>query len=439
MGCTASRVPADPAEVSRRQSTSMFADHARSKSRHGTLSGAVDGSVTIGGGADGVVRVEYAARTRPTKKDQDRFIVAPHGADGLVLAITDGHSVHDMTSGRVHAEVAARHLGGDLWKRVQPHLATAEAAEARERGLPSTALAAGATACFTDHQAVCERRYHRDVAARLLEEKRKLEEEIGEELPLELPQEGGTTATALALHSGGLLVAWVGDSRAVLALTPDAPAGPWFAEVAQRSAAGGGGGGDGGKSGSTSGDAAGGLRVLALTADHNTADAAELRRLEGAGGKVGKGAMNSHVSVPSAEGSLKVTRSLGDSPFHKDGAVSAEPGLVHVPLTLPDAAFAVVASDGVWDHLSNEAVVDIVAKAMRDGGRDPSRGVTGGAPAPPPVRKQRTNSVATTLAGAACDAVLDAIEAGQASGQLGDGQDDRAIAVLLLSPEAARI
>ena len=35
----------------------------------------------------------------------------------------------------------------------------------------------------------------------------------------------------------------------------------------------------------------------------------------------GKDSMSSHVFVGDAEGGLKVTRSLGDSPFHKDDAV----------------------------------------------------------------------------------------------------------------------
>ena len=242
----------------------------------------------------------------------------------------------------------------------------------------------------------------------------ELEKEIGEELPLELPQEGGTTATALVLYPTGLIVAWVGDSRAVMAVDAE----PESAGL----------GGSGGPAR---------LSAVALTTDHNTSDSAEKARLEGAGGKAGGEGMHGHVSVGGAEGSLKVTRSLGDSPFHKGEAVSAVPGVAHVPLTAA-IRFVVVASDGIWDHLSNAEVVDIAAEAIRKArtiGQPGNVEPQDGAPAPPGLSKQRSNGpMLSVAAAAACEAVLDRIDRGQASGELDSNKDDRSICVAILRP-----
>jgi serine/threonine protein phosphatase PrpC len=99
--------------------------------------------------------------------------------------------------------------------------------------------------------------------------------------------------------------------------------------------------------------------------------------------------------------------------------------------------FAVIASDGVWDHLSDQLVVDTVATAIRRARPDVlGESVTDGNAGrpPPPLTNQRSNSALTaTAAASACDAVLDRIESGQASGELGSGIDDRSIVVILLS------
>ena len=117
-----------------------------------------------------------------------------------------------------------------------------------------------------------------------------------------------------------------------------------------------------------------------------------------------------------------MTRSLGDSPFHKDAAVSAVPGVAHVPIN-GAVRFAVVASDGIWDHLSNSDVVDIAAAAMKKASASalgtPGSAGDGGAMAPPGLSKQRSNGPMLSIAAAAaCDAVLDRIDRGQASGEL---------------------
>ncbi|KAL3925940.1 MAG: hypothetical protein SGPRY_003531, partial [Prymnesium sp.] len=183
--------------------------------------------------------ITAAARTQPAAgKNQDRFVLAAPSASSLLAGIFDGHSLHSNAAGQNHAEAAARHLASDLWAR------TSKLLEAGE----SEAL---------DRSVACEARYKAEVATTLEREKARLEKEIGEEVDLQLPQEGGTTATITLLHKGRLLVAWVGDSRALLGVRA-----PKEGRVDE-----------------------GGVQVVALTKDHNLADEAERSRLVEAGGK----------------------------------------------------------------------------------------------------------------------------------------------------------
>ena len=198
----------------------------------------------------------------------------------------------------------------------------------------------------------------------------------------------------------------------------------------------------------------------------------------------------------------QVTRSLGDSPFHKKDAVSAVPGLCHLPLTRY-IRFAVVASDGIWDHLSNAKVAEIVANtlnetmpgempsilapdpdffateaiskasAARQANRvDSPMDIQGGiaclsSSSPPSLRQEpsmgKESSVGSLIssdsgrgseasspsrprnarsrprrgekAAAACAAVLDYIDTGQASGELNAHTDDRSIVVMIISDQ----
>ena len=238
--------------------------------------GATDGATVLRAGRSRV-RVEYAALTRgKIGKDQDRFLVVPHGGAGLTCGICDGHSIHSAASGQRHAEAAARHLAIDLWRRVHDKLSAPPAGDAVDNPdlpmPPAASLADAATASFLAHQHSCDAQYHANVASPLLVEKQRLEEDLGEELPLELPQDGGTTATVLVVHPTGILAAWVGDSRAIMAVANDN----------------------------------GGMTVTPLTNDHNANDALECERLRSAGGKTGLDEMASHIFVPDAEGGLKV-------------------------------------------------------------------------------------------------------------------------------------
>jgi len=60
--------------------------------------------------------------------------------------------------------------------------------------------------------------------------------------------------------------------------------------------------------------------------------------------------------------SLAVTRSFGDLKLKKSKYVIAEPEFTET-LLLPEDQFAVFASDGLWDVMSEEEVVAFVIKA----------------------------------------------------------------------------
>ena len=65
---------------------------------------------------------------------------------------------------------------------------------------------------------------------------------------------------------------------------------------------------------------------------------------------------------------LAMTRSLGDIVGKKIG-VTSEPEIFEYDIKIQDK-FIVIASDGVWEYLSNEEVVEIVSKYYMSGDVD---------------------------------------------------------------------
>ena len=124
----------------------------------------------------------------------------------------------------------------------------------------------------------------------------------------------GTTATCVFLKEGCVTIAHVGDSRAVLV----GPRG----------------------------------RARQLTTDHRTDNVTERRRILKTGGRVERGYV-----VRDGHG-LMVTRSFGDRVFRPVG-VTAEPDVTTIRLA-PRDSFVVVATDGLWDVLSNREVAKLV-------------------------------------------------------------------------------
>ncbi|KAK1861721.1 hypothetical protein I4F81_004301 [Pyropia yezoensis] len=122
-------------------------------------------------------------------------------------------------------------------------------------------------------------------------------------------------------YSGTLTVAHAGDTRAVLAVV---------------------GGG-----------------AVRLSVDHRPSRPDELARIEASGGLVLTSSGTARVN-----GILAVSRSLGDRDLK--AFVIADPEVATRPLT-PVDEFVVVASDGVWDVLSDEAAVAAVGGALAGG------------------------------------------------------------------------
>ncbi|XP_066335152.1 probable protein phosphatase 2C 74 [Miscanthus floridulus] len=128
---------------------------------------------------------------------------------------------------------------------------------------------------------------------------------------------GGACAATAVVKGGDLYVAHLGDCRAVL---------------------------------SRDGSAA------ALTADHTCAAEDERARIEREGGYVSR----SGSGVWRVQGSLAVSRAFGDGALKQ--WVVAEPAVTRVPLAA-GCEFLVIASDGLWDKISNQEAVDVVSRS----------------------------------------------------------------------------
>lgn len=142
--------------------------------------------------------------------------------------------------------------------------------------------------------------------------------------------QGGTTAVVAVLINGVVVVGNVGDSRAVLCR---------------------------------------GDRAIPLSQDHTTKRPDEVARVLAVGGRV----VADEVVVNGEEFCL--TRAIGDSmvkvppgwDFRDQQApqvVTSEPE-VSITALVQEDHFIVLASDGVWDHMSNEQVVQYVLNSLR--------------------------------------------------------------------------
>jgi protein phosphatase 2C family protein 2/3 len=140
----------------------------------------------------------------------------------------------------------------------------------------------------------------------------------------------GAAAVALLVHGRMLYVANAGDCRAVLC--------------------------EGGT-------------AVPLSTDHVPSNQSELERIQRHGVRVKHGRLR--VTSRTGEGlSLNVSRGFGSIAF-KDKrrligrAVTAEPDVRAASLTR-DSEFVVLASDGLWDVMSNEHVIDFVRTRLQD-------------------------------------------------------------------------
>eukprot|EP00879_Flechtneria_rotunda_P000146 GHRR01000213.1.p1 GENE.GHRR01000213.1~~GHRR01000213.1.p1 ORF type:complete len:631 (+),score=184.85 GHRR01000213.1:186-2078(+) len=140
----------------------------------------------------------------------------------------------------------------------------------------------------------------------------------GELREMPLVSNSGSTATVALVTPSNIHLAWVGDSRAVV--------------LADRQA-------------------------VACTREHRADYKPEQDRVVAAGGRV---FFNSGLRVM---GVLATTRAIGDYDLRSYGVVP-EPEFINVPRQ-GGAEFLVLASDGLWDVISNEEVYDYAQKALR--------------------------------------------------------------------------
>ena len=102
--------------------------------------------------------------------------------------------------------------------------------------------------------------------------------------------------------------------------------------------------------------------ALQLSNDHSADDPKEQARVEQSGGKV-KRTRDGRLRV---QGHIQVTRSLGDAPMKPYG-VCATPEILDFELDPATDEFMIIATDGVFDTLSNDEAI----KAVRDTAKDP--------------------------------------------------------------------
>jgi protein phosphatase 2C family protein 2/3 len=145
----------------------------------------------------------------------------------------------------------------------------------------------------------------------------------------------GTTACVALLQDTKLTLAHVGDSRAVLARLTD-----------------------------------GNYTAVPLTEDHNPDVPLEHERITASGGFVtgppGPGlSARVWLDEPCSEIGLAMSRSLGDHAVAEIGVI-AVPSISTFTVT-PKDEFLILASDGVWEFLSSQQAVTIVAKHINEG------------------------------------------------------------------------
>lgn len=158
---------------------------------------------------------------------------------------------------------------------------------------------------------------------------------VKELLPVDIYACAGTTGTAIVIHDDDdgvrrLAVGHVGDSRLIR--------------------------------GSVQPDGTEGWLVTARTRDHKPNDPEERARIEKAGGVIsvhpreltGQVVARVHTSPDSPVG-LAVARAIGDGEMKTVG-VSAVPSTMCIPLRKEDKVL-VIASDGLWEYLSDEEVL----------------------------------------------------------------------------------
>ena len=162
-----------------------------------------------------------------------------------------------------------------------------------------------------------------------------------------------TTAVVCSANARRVAVAWLGDSRAVLARHDD-----------------------------EHDDAKSALAAVTLTEDHNAANPAEARRVRAAGGAVGRSEHEAYASKARSllgkfapglafkankrsamrvyPGGIALTRCIGARPLKRHKVVTAAAQTTTLACDGSEA-FLILACDGVWDVMDADAAVRVCA------------------------------------------------------------------------------
>jgi serine/threonine protein phosphatase PrpC len=141
----------------------------------------------------------------------------------------------------------------------------------------------------------------------------------------------GTTATVIIVEQHLITAASVGDSRCILGIESKRGSGKF--------------------------------KCIDLTSDHSADRRDERKRIEAAGGEVRllKGDIPFRVFVKNQMyPGLAMTRAIGDV-CGEEAGVTSEPEIQQYRIDPKLSSFIVLASDGVWEFLSSENVIDIVS------------------------------------------------------------------------------
>eukprot|EP00048_Salpingoeca_helianthica_P024506 m.32877 g.32877 ORF g.32877 m.32877 type:complete len:267 (+) comp9430_c0_seq2:29-829(+) len=156
-------------------------------------------------------------------------------------------------------------------------------------------------------------------------------------------RQSGTTAVTLLRRGDELYIANVGDSRCVMGREDGA-----------------------------------GMKAVPLSRDHKPDTHSERERIARAGGFVEPTMIGNTFQGPhrvwrrrQVDGGLAISRSIGDTALESAGVVP-KPDVIKQTVT-PADKFVVMASDGVWDQLTNDQVVAIAS--MHDDPRNASSAI----------------------------------------------------------------
>lgn len=259
-------------------------------------------------------------RGRASDYQHDRFVCTEH-QQATVLAVFDGHGLPH--NGHLVSEYCANNFL-DLLQR-QPAWQNANTARKQPDPDMSTAFVEVVAQLESESVTISDR--HRQFA--------------------------GTTLCAAVIKDGFLYTANVGDSRAVLAI---------HAEQQTLS----------------SSPAACGIQATQLTRDHNCSDEQEKERIERNGGFVERDRLNGDLDMSRTIGDHEFKKYRNHPQFNRTGREYGSDLLVATPdITCrklnDDAAFVIVATDGLWTKdIPNELLV-VLAEGMFKKGKSASQ------------------------------------------------------------------